>query len=188
MFPIELLDARRAICYIRANSQKYGIDKKKIAVIGSSAGGHLAALVSTYTKDIELDKKDEIDKEKYLPNATILCYPVIVGPQKGFSHSGSYDRLIGNANPQLEKEIDPLENITKNTPPTFIWHTFSDPVVSVKNSLAYADKLKDFEIPTELHIFPKGNHGVGLAKGCNHLSLWTDLLIDWLKELGWLEI
>ena len=186
-FPIELLDARRGICFVRANAEKYGIDKNRIAVIGSSAGGHLAALVSTYTKELKIDGKDEVDNEDYIPNATILCYPVIASPQKTYSHTMSYDSLVGGENMQLMEELDPLENVTKNTPPTFIWHSFADPVVNVKNSLAYADKLKDFEVPTELHVFPKGNHGVGLAKGCSHLELWTDLLIDWLKELGWLE-
>ena len=88
-FPLPLLDSRRGIKYIRYNAEKYGIDKNKIAIMGSSAGGHLAALTSTYFKDVECSSNDEIDAEDFIPNAQILCYPVIKLLGKGIAHLGS---------------------------------------------------------------------------------------------------
>ena len=95
-FPLPLLDARRAVRYVRTNAGKYGIDPTKIAVMGSSAGGHLAALISTYTAPIAFEDMDEIDKADCMPNASILCYPVIHFPDTtGVSHYGSYYNLLG---------------------------------------------------------------------------------------------
>lgn len=93
-FPKPLLDARRAIRFIRANAEKFGVDKRKILVIGSSAGGHLAALLSTYTQPIAGESNDFIDRESYMPNAQILCYPVI-SSDEDFGHIPSYQNLLG---------------------------------------------------------------------------------------------
>ena len=75
--------------------------------------------------------------------------------------------------------------VSSKTPPAFIWHTFGDQAVNVKNSLMYAQSLKDYNIPTEMHIFADGEHGLGLAKGedkiSKHVSQWAGLLINWLK-------
>ena len=95
-FPIQLADARRAVQYVRHYADKFGIDKDKIAVMGSSAGGHLAALTSTYYEDISIDSPDEIDKECFIPNAQILCYPVIKLLGKGVAHLGSGKNLLGD--------------------------------------------------------------------------------------------
>lgn len=182
-FPLPLLDARRAIRTVRYNAQKYGIDK--IAVMGSSAGAHLAALVSTYFEPIEFEGIDEIDKEDFVPDFQILCYPVISLFGKGFAHIGSAKNLLGTKALDLCEALSPHLIATKKTPPAFIWHTFSDDVVNVKNSLLYAARLRDVGVKTELHIFPDGVHGLGLAEGENkiekHVSKWKSLLIEWLN-------
>lgn len=187
-FPLELLDARRAIRFVRAHAEEYGIDKNKIAVMGSSAGGHLAAMVSTYTKPIDFEGVDEIDNENFLPNAQILCYPVICHPiGDGVAHEGSYKNLLGNNYPTLAKNLDPSLNVTETTPPAFIWHTANDPTVNVINSYTYATSLRKNNIPCEMHVFPYGEHGLGLAEDNPHISQWSELLISWFKLLGWHE-
>lgn len=185
-FPLPLLDARRAVRWVRAHAQKYGIDKNQIAVMGSSAGGHLAALTSTYTKPVDFEHMDKIDIENYKPNAQILCYPVIVPPAYGnVAHSASYKRLIGCEDPELEAELDPVRNVTSQTPQAFIWHTAADAGVNVINSYLYATALREHNVPVEMHIFPNGRHGLGLAPSEPHTAQWTSLLLNWLEDIGW---
>ncbi|MBR5155418.1 MAG: alpha/beta hydrolase [Clostridia bacterium] len=189
-FPIELLDARRSVKFVRHFADKYGIDKDKIAVMGSSAGGHLAALCSTYKKDIDFEvENDEIEKEDFLPNAQILCYPV-VKLSAPIGHQGSGDNLMGGKKTQeLENSLTPDLIADDSAPRAFIWHTFTDELVNVINSLGYAKKLKEAGGSVELHIFPDGDHGMGLSqnKGTavgDHVSQWNGLLLNWLKYIG----
>ncbi len=193
-FPVQLLDARRGVKFARFHAEKYGIDKNKIAVMGSSAGGHLAALVSTYRKNIELGiDADEIEKEAYLPNAQILCYPVIKGVGE-FASIGSYKNLLGEKYEELVYEVIPSEIATEGTPQAFIWQTFADGAVHITNSLQYAEKLKALGTSVEMHIFPDGKHGIGICVGdinkheepeiLAHNAQWTGLLLNWLEYIG----
>lgn len=186
-FPLPLLDARRAVRLVRANAGKYGIDKKKIGVMGSSAGGHLAALVSTYYEPIEFEGCDDIDKESFLPDFQILCYPVITLLGKGVAHLGSGKNLLGEEHAEMGEELSPNLIAGEKTPPAFIWHTFSDNAVNVKNSLMYAERLRDFKVSTEMHIFPDGWHGLGLSTGddeiSKYVSIWPKLLLRWLGNI-----
>ncbi len=193
-FPKPLIDARRSVKFVRYNAKKYGIDKGKIAVMGSSAGGHLAALVSTFTESIGKDMVlDEIEKENFLPDAQILCYPVIelVEP---YGHIGSGKNLLGEDYPKIVAKITPDEIAKEGTPKAFIWHTAEDSCVNVINSLNYAKKLKTIGTPVELHIFPEGRHGLGLGEGEHcadenkkmlcHMAQWQNLLLNWIKYIG----
>ena len=187
-FPLPLLDARRAVRTVRFYADKYGLDKNKIAVMGSSAGGHLAALTSTYFEPIEFENTDEIDKEDFIPNCQILCYPVITLAGKGIAHIGSGKNLLGDKYADLWEELSPNLIVSDKTPPAFIWHTFADGGVNVKNSLMYASALRDKGISTELHIFPDGRHGLGLSTGDSreerHVAKWGKLLLEWLEYMG----
>ena len=184
---LPLLDARRAVRLVRAHAAQYGIDPHKIAVMGSSAGGHLAATVSTYTAPIPHEGLDEIDDHPFLPDATILCYPVICAPDAdGIRHVGSYEHLLGGRNPELEPTVDPARNVTDTTPPAFLWHTAEDPAVNVINSYRYATALREHNVSTELHVFPYGHHGLGLAIDRPHVAQWSGLLLNWLRLQGWL--
>jgi len=188
-FPLPLLDSRRGIKYIRYYAEKYGIDKDKIAIMGSSAGGHLAAMTSTYFEDVKCSSCDEIDKEDFIPNAQILCYPVIKLLGKGISHLDSGKNLLGDLQAEMGEELSPDLIANEKTSKAFIWHTAEDPVVNVINSLDYAKKLKTLNISTEMHIFPDGAHGLGLAvkeqdKIRKHVSQWSSLLLNWLKYIG----
>lgn len=188
-FPCPLLDSRRAISFVRHNAAKFGLDTNKIGIMGSSAGGHLAALTATYYKPVENDCTDEIDAEDFKPNFQILCYPVIeLLSKKNGAHIGSCYNLLGDKVLEMGEELTPRLNVSENTPPCFIWHTFEDGAVPVYNTLDYARKLKDFNIPTEVHIFPHGAHGKGLANQTDtdedkHIAQWGNLMLNWLDYM-----
>lgn len=189
-FPCPLLDARRAICFVRHNADKYGLDINKIGIMGSSAGGHLAAMTSTYYAPVENANPDETDAEDFRPNFQILCYPVIELLDKtNGAHIGSSYNLLNNRVLEMGEILNPRLNISKNTPPCFIWHTFADGDVPVYNTLDYARRLKDFDIPTEVHIYPYGSHGKGLADATDtaddkHIAQWGASLLTWLNYMG----
>lgn len=186
-FPTQLMDARRAIRFVRFNAEKFGIDKDRVGLMGSSAGGHLTALTATYTKDIDLEVGDEIDKMDYMPNATILCYPVICSPDSLVAHEGSFKTILGNAKLCTASEYSCERNVSDTTPTAFIWHTSNDNTVNVCNSLRYGEALRMHNIPFEMHIFPEGNHGLGLASDNMHVAQWVPLLHNWLEDKGWLK-
>lgn len=185
-FPLELLDARRAVRWVRAHAAEYGICKDKVAVMGSSAGGHLAALVSTYRGKIVFEGLDAVDAEDYLPNAQILCYPVICNPENAFAHVGSYHNLLESRETEDERKVDPSILADEKTPTAFIWHTAGDAGVNVINSYRYAEKLRTLNVLVEMHIFPYGPHGLGLAENDAHVAQWSGLLLNWLRLLEWL--
>ncbi|MDD6763182.1 MAG: alpha/beta hydrolase [Clostridiales bacterium] len=182
--PAELSDAMRAIKWIRFYADKYCIDRDKIAVMGFSAGGHLAGSVSVhYDKDI-YPETDRIDKESCKPNASILCYPVI--DLGNYRHDGSKFNLLGERAPERLVDFMSLhKQVNENTPEAFLWHTSTDQAVPVMNTLLYAQALSAESIPYELHIYPVGEHGLGLAPDIPYVAKWKNDLLDWLKLKGW---
>lgn len=188
-FPLPLLDARRGVQTVRYYAEKYGINKNKILIMGSSAGGHLAALTSTYLEEIDdFEINDEISKESFLPNGQILCYPVInLQGKPGDVHIWSGKYLLGEKYAELSYSLSPANLVSKETPPAFIWHTFEDEAVNVKNSLDYAKVLKENSILVEMHIYPHGRHGLGIpnpdSKLNTHILQWSESLIKWLNYM-----
>ncbi len=186
-FPSPMLDGRRAVRFVRAHAAEFGIATNKIAVMGSSAGGHLAATVATYQGEEPRDTLDAVDGENGVPNAQILCYPVICAPaEDGVAHVGSYENLLGNAPYVTAEAVDPSKNVTDSTPPAFIWHTADDDVVNVINSYTYATALRNRNVSLEMHIYPHGSHGLGLGAGEPYVRPWADNLLRWFGWLGWL--
>ena len=193
--PCQLLDARRAVKFARFYAEKYGIDKTKIAVMGSSAGGHLAALVSTYFDNIDIEiEQDEIEKEDFIPNAQILCYAVIRLLGKGIGCFGTGANLLGDKLATMGEDFQPDMIASEKTPQAFIWHTATDGAVNVCQSYMYASALKKLNIDVEMHIFPHGKHGIGICVGdinkyeepeiLEHNAQWTTLLLNWLRYIG----
>ncbi len=185
-FPCALLDARRAVRTVRSRAQELGLDPQKIAVMGSSAGGHLAALVSTYQTALEGEGIDEIDALPYLPNLQILCYPVISSDPQ-IAHINSYKNMTGRDDSDFFNTVDPLQLLEGNAPPAFIWHTAEDSVVAVANSLRYTEKMSKYKIPCELHVFPYGYHGLGCAQEMPHVAQWLRLLVNYFRLLQWVQ-
>lgn len=185
-FPAPLLDARRAVRYVRHHAQEFNINPDKIAVIGSSAGGHLVSLLSTYRDELKGEGMDALDKINYIPNAQILCYPVI-SIDEDIANIGSFHNLLGDNFNALAPLVSTDRIVDAQTPQAFIWHTSDDDCVNVINSYKYAEALKRKDIPVEMHIFPRGVHGLGLALDNPHIAQWTALLKNWLKYISFLD-
>jgi acetyl esterase/lipase len=183
--PIPLLDARRAIQLVRCRAGELSIDPARIGILGFSAGGHLAASAGTHFEayDSIYLPEDEVSAFSFRPDAMVLCYPVISFIQN--FHLGSIDNLLGpDSSLELRSSLTNETRVTAQTPPAFIWHTSDDGSVPVENSLLFARALSACNIPSELHVFAHGIHGVGLAKNHPYAEPWTELCARWLGNLG----
>lgn len=178
--PAMMQDVQRAIRYVRANAVQWGLDPKRIGVMGSSAGGHLASTALTHFDSGSSAAPDPVDRVSSRPDFGILCYPVItMGPN---THSGSRDLLLGNnPDPELVEFLSNEKQVKNDTPPVFLFHTFEDSAVKVENTLDFAAALRQHGVPFSLHIYPKGSHGMGLGDG----HPWTNECALWLKEQGY---
>lgn len=167
---------------MRYNAERFFINADKIGILGFSAGGHLAATASTHHDAGDKTSDDPIEKLSCRPDFSILCYAVI--SFKYFPHVGSYVNLLGE-NPD-ESLLEDLSNdmaVKADTPPSFLWHTADDEAVPVENSLNYAKALSKYDIPFELHVFPSGRHGLGLAEDFPTVAKWTKLCAAWLENI-----
>jgi acetyl esterase/lipase len=184
--PVMLNDAARAVRYVRSKAAEWKLDPKKVGIIGSSAGGHLASTLLTHFDAGDLSAADPVDRQSSRPDLGILCYPVITMGEK--THAGSKRNLLGdNPSPELVRLLSNELQVTKDTPPTFLFHTAEDQAVPVENSLLFAAALAKHGVPFALHVYPKGRHGIGLGSGqwdpaSRHP--WTTQCALWLKEQG----
>ena len=184
-YPAPQQDVARAVALVRANAAKWNVDPEHIAVGGFSAGGHLACCSGTIALDVDRSAGDEADQASARPDALILCYPVITADTV-YSHQGSVKNLAGTEEPSDEiRALFSLENqIRPETPPAFLWHTATDQAVNVENSIRFARTMWQAEKRTELHIFPEGRHGLGLAPDCSDISQWPELAAAFLENLN----
>lgn len=183
--PIPLLDAQRAIRFVRYHADKWKIDKDKIGIMGFSAGGHLASSVGTHFDYGIKSAIDPVDNISCRPDAMILCYPVISFFE--YRHNGSMVNLLGDFPNEARRAYLSNENsVSENTPKTFLWHTAEDQSVPVENSLLFAGALSKYRIPFQLHIFPNGRHGLGLAKEVEDVHKWTELCEVWLRKISFI--
>jgi acetyl esterase/lipase len=186
--PAMLNDAARAMRTVRANAQEWKIDPTRVGVIGSSAGGHLAATLLTHFDNGDPLSTDTVARQGCRPDLGVLCYPVITAVGAA-AHSGSIRNLLGDApSAELLQLLSNENQVTSRTPPTFLFHTADDTVVKVQNSLIFAAALADANVPFELHIYPRGAHGMGLGAGRTwdpeHRHPWTKACEAWLKLRG----
>jgi acetyl esterase/lipase len=185
--PIELGDAQRAIRTVRAKAAQYRVLPDRIGIMGFSAGGHLASTAETHFDAGNPNARDAIDRVSSRPDFAVLAYPVITltTPQ---THNGSRDNLLGpNPDPKLVESLSNELQVTATTPPTFLFHTTTDPVVPVENSVLFYLALRKAGVPAEMHIYAQGPHGVGLAATDEALSTWPARLADWLRVRGLLN-
>jgi acetyl esterase/lipase len=191
-FPGALLELSKAVATIRGASEKYNIHEDKIVVCGFSAGGHLAASLGVYWKEAFIQRFLGYDYNENQPNGLILGYPIISN-KEGIAHLRSMQNLLGKYPDQRELELFSLEdNVNDLVPPTFLWHTSDDPIVPVENSLLFASALKKHDIPFELHVYPSGDHDLGLANELTASFLgqinpacqnWIDMAIRFINNL-----
>ncbi len=184
-FPVPFLDARRAVRTVRANAAEWNIDPKKVGIMGFSAGGHLASLVTTRFNDSfpEFEGGDATDKLSARPDFSILIYPVISMDQT-LGHGGSRKNLLGdNPAPEQIEKYSTDKAVTKETPPVFLLTTCDD-FVDCRNSLQFAAACKANKVPVSLHLFQNGGHGYGLH-GKGDVQEWPSLLDQWVKARGY---
>lgn len=181
-YPCALLDVQRAVRYVRHHAAEYGINNNKIGVLGFSAGGHLTASISTQYDSGNPEATDEMDRHSCRPDAVVLCYPVIT-MKLPLTHQGSLHNLLGNEpDPKLVEQLSCEDQVTGDTPPTFLWHTSDDQAVPVENSMLFASALRRAGVPFDLHVYEKGRHGLGLAGDDAHVASWTTVCGLWLKR------
>ena len=184
--PVMLQDAARAVRMVRAQAAQWKLDPHRIGIMGSSAGGHLASSLLTHFDAGKPDAADLIERESSRPDLGILCYAVITMGQ--FTHQGSKHNLLGSdPSPELVQSLSNELQVTKDTPPCFIWHTWEDGAVPVENSLQFAAAMRKAGVPFDLHIYQKGGHGIGLGSSQwdpDKSHPWTRDLVFWLKAQG----
>jgi acetyl esterase/lipase len=163
-----LQDAQRAVGLVRSQAQEFGIDPNRIGVLGFSAGGHLAAALSTSVEQRTYPAVDDSDKVSCRPDFSVLIYPAYL--------------TLKDQGDKINSETA----VSSNTPPTFIAMTQDDPV-RVETGLFYSAALKQVNVPFELHIYPKGGHGYGLRRTDNPVTAWPDRVADWMKFRGLLK-
>ncbi len=185
LLPVPLLDARRALQTVRARAADYHIDPNRIVIIGFSAGGHLAALASTQFIPGKPNSDDPVERVSSRPNYSVLGYPWIGAISTDTSHL-TYCKLykVMDQCEALRAAYSPDLFVTKETPPTFWFHTFNDETVPVEQGLRYYEALVKAGVPSEAHIFANGRHGVGLGKADAALDQWPNLLEIWLRAQG----
>jgi acetyl esterase/lipase len=193
--PAMLQDAGRAIRTVRARASEWGLDPKRIAILGFSAGGHLASTAGTHFDAGKPDADDPIERVSSRPDRMILVYAVIALATP-YGHSGSLKNLLGDKPTQeLIESLSNERQVTKDTPPTFLAQTNADTAVPAENSLLFTLALRKAGVPVELHLFERGPHGLGLGGGTPKFrvppepsfQVWPKLCETWLKNQGFLE-
>lgn len=187
LHPAPMLDVQRAIRTVRSKSAEFGVKPDRIGVWGFSAGGHLASTAATHFDAGNSSAADPIDRTSCRPDFAILAYPVIT-MDPAIVHGGSRRNLIGdNPDPALVELMSNDKQVSKQTPPIFIFHTDDDGPVPVANSLLFYLACKKHGVPVEMHSYAHGQHGVGLALDEPVLRTWPERLQDWLTGGGLLN-
>jgi acetyl esterase/lipase len=194
--PVMMQDATRAIRLVRAKSEDWNVDFKRVGLMGSSAGGHLASTLLTHFDTGNPLSNDPVEWESCRPDLGVLCYPVITMGTN--THAASREMLLGTSPaPGWLELLSNEKQVTRNTPPCFLWHFWEDTAVKVSNSQNFALALRRHRVPVVLQLYhqrpeDKINHGNGLGEGAynpqthtldwNKLHPWTQDCFRWLKE------
>jgi acetyl esterase/lipase len=174
-----LMDCQRAVRLARHYHNAWQVRPDRVAVMGFSAGGHLAATAGTQFDNGDGSSTDPEDRVSSRPDAMILCYAVTR------CWEGGMKNLLGDDPSDEDMAFFDCESrVTEDTPPTFIWHTAADQIVPVDHGIRMAEALLGKSVPVELHIFPRGEHGLALATNDPCVGQWKGLCKAWLESLG----
>lgn len=190
-FPCALFELAKAVAFVREHAAEWHIDVNRILVCGFSAGGHLTASFGVFWNADFLKEALGYYYQEHRPNGLILSYPVITSGE--FSHKDSIKNLLGEAysDVQQREKLSLEKQISKDVPPCFLWHTYDDDLVPVENTLLFASALKAKAIPFELHVYPKGVHGLSLANEQTgdveelivpEVQNWIEMAAKWGKQ------
>ena len=160
-FPTAITQLAKSVAYVRNHAKEWNVNADKIIVAGFSAGGHLAASLGTLWQEEFLADIMQVPKENYQPNGMLLSYPVITSGV--YAHRDSFVALLQNRYEELLDKMSLEKQVSEFTPPAFLWHTFEDDIVPIENVLLFTQAMNVKKIPFELHIYPKGGHGLSLA-------------------------
>jgi acetyl esterase/lipase len=185
---VPLQDAQRAIRLVRARAKDYGLDPKRVGVMGFSAGGHLAATLATRWNETVYAPVDAADKLEARPDFACLMYPVVT--MSDGAHMGSRQNLLGaNPTPEQIAAYSCEQRVTKETPPCFLALAADDDVVPPEaNGFAMAAALRAAKVPSELHAFQEGGHGFGIGRAQGKpCAAWPELFVSWARRGGWFK-
>jgi acetyl esterase/lipase len=174
--------------WVRAHADEYKIDVNRVGIMGSSAGGHLAATLMTHFDQGDPNAADIIERQSSRPDLGILCYAVISMGE--YAHKGSKVALLGtNPPPELVQDLSAELQVKTNTPPCFLWTTFEDKTVPMENTLLFAEALRKNHVPFDLHVYQKGGHGMGLKDKppFEHPHPWAADCLFWLKVQNFVD-
>lgn len=186
-YPVALHQLAQSVAYVRDHAATLHVDPDRIIVAGFSAGGHLAASLGVFWRSAELADLD-LTPAQIRPNGLMLAYPVITTGT--YAHQDSFKNLLGLDTADL-KSLSLEYQVNNAVPETFIWHTMSDQVVPMENTLLFVQALRKHQIPLECHLFPVGPHGASLANdqvngnpqvNQPEIAVWFDLFITWLNN------
>lgn len=175
-----LQDAQRALQMVRERAKEWGVNKKKVGIMGFSAGGHLASTAGTHFEHAYIASKRSLNLR---PDFMVLVYPVI-SFDDSLMHGGSRTNLLGpQPSPEKIKEYSNELQVNAKTPPTFLTHAQDDKTVPVKNSIRFYEQLQAYKVPSELYLYEKGGHGFGMNNKTSDVK-WMDLAAIFLKKNG----
>lgn len=185
--PAPLTDAQRAISTVRCRANEWGVNPDRIGILGFSAGGHLASTAATHFHTGRTDTTDKIDSTSCRPDFAVLVYPVISFTE-WFTHKGSMHNLLGSdPSEEMMKKFSNELQVTPQTPPTFLIHTYGDTGVPAENSIYFYLALRKAKVPAEMHIYETGRHGFGLGADVPGTSSWPKRCQEWMQGRGLLE-
>jgi acetyl esterase/lipase len=182
--PAPLQDAQRAIRIVRSRAKEWGVDPKRIGIIGFSAGGHLASSAGTHFQNNYYEPSDAIDESSCRPDFMILLYPV-VSLAEWCAHGRSRKNLLGDSpDEELVKNLSNEKQVTPETPPTFLVHSNQDKAVPAENSIYFYLALRKAGVPAEMHIYQHGSHGSAIEDKYGVISTWPERCEDWMRGRG----